>query len=806
MRPARLFFEGTMRRPSTFASVSPLVLFSLALAASAHAQAAKSDAKAPAAKNAASTSVGLSLGGSSGAKATAPPVDETEARTLSLEEQNSITGSTGLLRTLAAGSGAAGTFRLHAMLDWFSQSSFLCSADYKCPIQPYDAPDAASRIGSSFGLSASLTDYLEAFAALRSYSNSNDRSRPEVFQVIGDANLGVKGFTPNPIAKLLSVGGAADMLLRGASGGTGIQGDATSFRLRALGTFDLRKVGGDGLPMRIHTNVGYLLDNSDKLVTDVEDKRKAQHDPRGRKITRVERFGLNINRVDQMQISLGLEGMFTQVRPFAEYTLGVPVNRQSYNCDANYVSMGDQCLGGGKRAGVALDKAGFSSLPSTLTLGVRVFPWLRGLSATAAFDIGTTGTSSFVEELAPTPVWDLWIGAGYAIDTQEPAPRVSIEKVAVAPRAELKIRGFVHENDKPDPISDAAVHILGRDLSGMATDPDGRFLSPPIEPGSYTLTVRADGYKDGQCSATVNAPAEIPEDPALPAVAPPPAFTDVDCALEALSRVGSVSGRVLDTEGMAPVVGATVKVADSKGKDLGTAVTDSIGAFTIDGLVPGAVIVKVEAADYILRAQNAEVRLRQDSKSDILVQKRPAKGDVEIAAKEIKIKKQILFETNSARINPASMPLVEEIADVMTRNPHIKRIEIQGHTDNTGSKDNNKTLSEQRAGAVRDALVALGIQNERLTAVGYGQEKPVTTNATPAGRDKNRRVQFLILEQEKPAPAKPAADKPPAENPAADEPKADKPKADKPKADKPAADKPKADKPKADKPKPAAKP
>jgi outer membrane protein OmpA-like peptidoglycan-associated protein len=775
-----------MRRPSTFTSVSPLVLFSLALAGYAQAQAAQSGSASappapPTATKSASTSVGVSLGGPSKADASAPAEDANEARARSLEVHNSISGSTGLLRILTAESGAAGTFRLHLMADWFTKSSFLCSADHQCPIAPYTSADSASRIGSSIGMSVTLLDYLEAFASIRSYSNSDDRSRPQVFQVIGDANLGVKAFTPNQIGDLFKFGGAADIMFRGASGGTGIQGDATGLRLRALGSFDLRKPTNESVPLRIHANLGYLVDNSDNLITDVENKRTAAHDPRGRTITRVERFGLNINRMDQITVGLGVEGMLSGARPFIEYNLGIPVNRQGYTCDPNYTSMGDQCMGGGTRGNREIEKAGFSSFPSTLTLGVRFFPWLRGLSATAAIDIGTSGTSSFVEELAPTPVWDLWFGAGYAYDTEEPAAKVSVEKVALAPRAELKIRGLVHDKDKTDPIADATVHIEGRELSGMATDPDGRFLSPAVDPGSYALTIHARGYKDGQCSATVSAPPEAPVELAAAPTAPPPIITDVDCALEASPRIGSVSGRVFDADGMAPVMSATVKVVDSEGKELGSAVTDSIGAFIIDSLPPGGVIIKVEATDYVLRAQDAEVRLRQDSKSDILMQKRAAKGDVEVAGKEIRIKKQILFETASSRINPTSAPLVDEIADVMNRNPQIKRIEIQGHTDNTGSKDQNETLSEQRAIAVRDALISRGVQADRLSAVGYGQEKTIASNATAQGREKNRRVQFVILEQEKPAAAaKPAADKP-----------------------KPTAGKPR---PAADRPKPAAKP
>jgi outer membrane protein OmpA-like peptidoglycan-associated protein len=92
---------------------------------------------------------------------------------------------------------------------------------------------------------------------------------------------------------------------------------------------------------------------------------------------------------------------------------------------------------------------------------------------------------------------------------------------------------------------------------------------------------------------------------------------------------------------------------------------------------------------------------------------------------------------------------LEELADLMSKRPDIKGVEVQGHTDNTGTAPYNLRLSQSRAQAVVDAIAKLGIDPSRMTAKGYGQEKPLGPNTTDAGRAKNRRVQVMITEQGK---------------------------------------------------------
>ncbi|MCQ2342750.1 MAG: OmpA family protein [Paludibacteraceae bacterium] len=103
----------------------------------------------------------------------------------------------------------------------------------------------------------------------------------------------------------------------------------------------------------------------------------------------------------------------------------------------------------------------------------------------------------------------------------------------------------------------------------------------------------------------------------------------------------------------------------------------------------------------------------------------------------------IQFESGKAIIKKNSYTILDQIAHIFTENPNYV-VEVQGHTDNTGNEAMNKKLSQDRADAVRDYLVRAGVDEHRLTAVGYGQEKPIADNATKAGRALNRRVEFDI--------------------------------------------------------------
>jgi len=105
----------------------------------------------------------------------------------------------------------------------------------------------------------------------------------------------------------------------------------------------------------------------------------------------------------------------------------------------------------------------------------------------------------------------------------------------------------------------------------------------------------------------------------------------------------------------------------------------------------------------------------------------------------------IEFDNAQATIRRSSEPAIDKALSVLTEYPSL-RIEIIGHTDSRGSRDNNIALSQQRAEAVKARLVARGIDANRVQIRGEGPDVPITTNDTPAGRQKNRRIEFRVIE------------------------------------------------------------
>jgi outer membrane protein OmpA-like peptidoglycan-associated protein len=102
----------------------------------------------------------------------------------------------------------------------------------------------------------------------------------------------------------------------------------------------------------------------------------------------------------------------------------------------------------------------------------------------------------------------------------------------------------------------------------------------------------------------------------------------------------------------------------------------------------------------------------------------------------------ILFETGKSTIQAESVPIIDQIAELMKSDMALK-ISIEGHTDNVGDAAANKKLSNDRAKSVMDAIIAKGIDYTRMSFLGWGQEKPVADNRSEDGRSQNRRVEIV---------------------------------------------------------------
>ena len=117
-----------------------------------------------------------------------------------------------------------------------------------------------------------------------------------------------------------------------------------------------------------------------------------------------------------------------------------------------------------------------------------------------------------------------------------------------------------------------------------------------------------------------------------------------------------------------------------------------------------------------------------------------------VTPERIELRQKIFFETNKAVIMSRSYAVLNEIVNVL-QSRKTMMVRVEGHTDARGSHARNMKLSQARADSVRQYLVGLGVEPERLEAKGFGPDQPIETNRTAAGREKNRRVEFVITRQ-----------------------------------------------------------
>lgn len=115
---------------------------------------------------------------------------------------------------------------------------------------------------------------------------------------------------------------------------------------------------------------------------------------------------------------------------------------------------------------------------------------------------------------------------------------------------------------------------------------------------------------------------------------------------------------------------------------------------------------------------------------------------------KIEISEKIQFDFDKDTIKPVSFDLMNEIAAVIAKSPRLKKIRIEGYASSEGDAKHNRVLSDDRAKSVMKYLTDHGIETPRLVAIGFGVEKPVGDNTTEDGRELNRRVDFVIVDQD----------------------------------------------------------
>ena len=210
------------------------------------------------------------------------------------------------------------------------------------------------------------------------------------------------------------------------------------------------------------------------------------------------------------------------------------------------------------------------------------------------------------------------------------------------------------------------------------------------------------------------------------------------CLTSAVLTLGFVSG----CADMSPTQQGTARgagIGAVAGALLGGATGGSKGAAT--GAVLGGAVGAGGGYIWSKKMQDQKVAMEQSTAGTGI-----AVSQTNDNRLKLDIPSDVSFDTGRAALKPNFAPILNQFASSLNQHP-VTTITIIGHTDSTGSDAINNPLSVQRANAARDYLVSRGVAGARIGSDGRGAREPIGDNNTPAGRDKNRRVEIFVAEQ-----------------------------------------------------------
>lgn len=168
---------------------------------------------------------------------------------------------------------------------------------------------------------------------------------------------------------------------------------------------------------------------------------------------------------------------------------------------------------------------------------------------------------------------------------------------------------------------------------------------------------------------------------------------------------------------------------------------------------PGSYTVQVSAPGH--KPKTVELSLAAGDTKELRVSLDPARAA--IVGSQIVINTPIFFDVGKDSIRADSVPVLEDVLEILRKHPEITKIEIAGHTDSEGGEAANLSLSQRRVESVRRWFIQRGVEPDRMVAKGYGETQPIDTNATEDGRARNRRVEFNIVSRSDGGAAMPGA-------------------------------------------------
>jgi outer membrane protein OmpA-like peptidoglycan-associated protein len=461
--------------------------------------------------------------------------------------------------------------------------------------------------------------------------------------------------------------------------------------LAGLLTYDFNR---GGVPLKFHLNSGVFIDNSVDFDDDTQSPTR--------------RFALGINTYNQWQTGVGLESRIRMggvyAVPFVEYTADVALGAEG----------------------------GPGAAPMRVIPGLRVLPW-KGLVLDASVELGVNRGS--VRGMLPAPKYQAVLSVGYqgSLDTDRQVVERIVERpvaaTAAAPAAPTtgRVKGRTLEAETKQPLADVIITLPGR--TRLLADAQGVFVLTDVPPGPVQLRAEREGYAPTQVEGTVKPGGELAMELVLRKLPPPP------------PPLVTIRGTIVSEKDKAVAASVGAPGSGLPPRDFAT------GEYQLE--VPaGDVNLEVSAPGYLLQGRRVQARPGETVVVDFILKPKPKTYLVILRKEKIEIRKQVHFATNRAVILPDSSPLLDQVASTILDNSNLRLLRIEGHTDNLGDDAHNLDLSSRRAQAVMRALLDRGVDPARLKAMGYGETRPIANNKLSPGRAKNRRVEFMIEEQD----------------------------------------------------------
>ncbi len=568
--------------------------------------------------------------------------------------------------------------------------------------------DTNTRLDGAFTFGFTPHESIELFGAILNSSNRNvrpgepveyDRRDPELIKSFGDLVLGGKGVLP--VARGFTAGAELGLRFLSSISDLSFSPSSTSLWIGPVATADLRTLAR--IPLRVHVNANFYLDNSSNLYdfsgTTLQTQEAAMF-AYGIVGSRL-RFGLGADAP--------LENLQIPLRPFAEYHAEIITASK----DPRFTALGGQ--------------TNRDQHWMTLGLRARVF---HGLTLDAGVDIGLRSVG--FEYGTPIPPWAVIFGASYPLDLEALSRPVVVTRTVetASPSTTGTVMGLIKATDGK-PVGDAVVAFGTRPHSRVVTDADGSFQSGPLAPGPIEVVVSAAGFEAGKTTAVVVVGAPV----------------SVQMALARKVVTGNVRGKVTDRGGRG--VGATLRFS---GAATFEAHADATGAFSA-ALPVGPYRVVVEAPGFPNRELPLDIVAGQDRQLEVSL--RPGNPDVILTPDSVVLKIPIKFRPGAPKLDNTAKAELEGVADLLLDHPEVKTLRIEAHWNGSGpggakkkkgNADAAKKLTVRQANVVRDYLIAKGAPTSRVEAVGHGSDVPLVPNLGPASQVKNRRIDLVVVQ------------------------------------------------------------